>query len=199
MLVRGALGGHDAIRLAQGDAGCPKADHIRELLDRLGRVREIGLSPEIAERVEAKRLRQFVREGYTSDAHQLGRYTAHRRRAILVATAADLESHLTDAVLEMADKLIGSMFAKARNATRHRYVASAADIGRLMRLFHGTIEALAAAQGDAGRLRGRRRDGRMGKTAARAPGGRDLAGWPMRIRWCALPIAGRPCASSRPR
>lgn len=54
-------------------------------------VREIGLQPDISERVAAERQRQFVREGYAADAHQLGRYTAHRRRAILVATAADLE------------------------------------------------------------------------------------------------------------
>ena len=56
------------------------------------------------------------------------------------------KARLTDAVLEMADKLIGGMFAKARNATRQRYVASAGEMGRLMRLFHGTIEALVAAQ-----------------------------------------------------
>ena len=56
------------------------------------------------------------------------------------------KTRLTDAVLDMADKLIGGLFAKARNATRQRYVASAANVGRLMRLFHGTIEALAAAQ-----------------------------------------------------
>ena len=37
----------------------------------------------------------------------------------------DLEARLTDAVLDMADKLIGGLFAKARNATRQRYVASA--------------------------------------------------------------------------
>jgi len=50
----------------------------------------------------------------------------------------------------MADKLIGSLFAKARNTARRRYAASASDVGRLMRLFHGTIEALAAAhEGDA--------------------------------------------------
>ena len=65
----------------------PKADHVGELLDRLGRVREIGLQPDISERVAAERQRQFVREGYAADAHQLGRYAAHRRRAILIATA----------------------------------------------------------------------------------------------------------------
>jgi hypothetical protein len=124
----------------------PKADHIRELLDRLRRVRDIGLPSEIATRIHEERLRQLVREGYASDAHQLGRYTAGRRRAILVATTIDLEARLTDAVLDMADKLIGGLFARARNTTRRRYAASAGDVGRLMRMFHGTIEALAVAQ-----------------------------------------------------
>ena len=49
----------------------------------------------------------------------------HRRRAILVAMLLDLESRLTDAVLDMADKLIGGVFAKARNAKRRRYAATA--------------------------------------------------------------------------
>jgi TnpA family transposase len=124
----------------------PKADHVRELLDRLKLVRDIGLPAGITRRVHEERLRQFVREGHASDAHQLGRYTAHRRRAILVATVLDLETRLTDAVLDMADKLVGGFFAKARNATRRRYAASAGNVGRLMRLFHGTIDALAAAQ-----------------------------------------------------
>jgi TnpA family transposase len=124
----------------------PKADHVGELLDRLKLVRGIGLRPEIASRVHEERLRQFRREGHASDAHQLGRYTALRRRAMLAATLLDLETRLTDAVLDMADKLVGGFFAKARNATRQHYVASAGTVGRLMRLFHSTIDALAAAQ-----------------------------------------------------
>ena len=124
----------------------PKADHIRELLDRLRHVRGLGLPPGIARTIHEERLQQFVREGHISDAHQLGRYATRRRRAILVATILDLEARLTDAVLTMADKLIGGLFAKARNATRRHYAASASDVGRLMRLFHSTIEALATAQ-----------------------------------------------------
>lgn len=126
----------------------PKADHIRELLDRLGRIRDISLPADIAGRIDEERWWQFVREGIAGDAHQLGRMAARRRRAILVATVIDLEARLTDAVLEMADKLIGGLFAKARTARRARYVASAGDVGRLMRLFDGTIAALAVAQAD---------------------------------------------------
>ena len=124
----------------------PKADHVRELLDRLRLVRGLGLPAENADRIHADRPQQFVREGFASDAHQLGRYADHRRHAILAATVLDLEARLTDAVLDMADKLIGSLFAKARNTARRRYAASASDVGRLMRLFHGTIEALVTAQ-----------------------------------------------------
>jgi TnpA family transposase len=124
----------------------PKADHVRELLDRLHLVRGIGLPRDTAGRVPEERLQRLIREGHASDAHQLGRYAARRRYAILVATISDLEARLTDAVLDMADKLIGGLFAKARNAARRRFVASAGDVSRLMRLFHGTIAALAAAQ-----------------------------------------------------
>ena len=46
----------------------------------------------------------------------------------------------------MTDKLIGSLFARARKAKERRYVASTRDVGRLMRLFHSTIEALETAQ-----------------------------------------------------
>jgi hypothetical protein len=63
-----------------------------------------------------------------------------------VATLIDLEARLTDAVLDMADKLIGGLFARARKAKERRYVTSTKGVGRLMRLFHDTIEALDAAQ-----------------------------------------------------
>ena len=54
-------------------------------------------------------------EGYASDAHQLGRYAVQRWRAILMVTVIDLERRLTDAVLDMADKLVGGFFAKCRS------------------------------------------------------------------------------------
>ena len=69
-----------------------------------------------------------------------------RRRAILVASVIDLEARLTDAALDMTDKLVGGLFARARKARERRYVAGTKNVGRLMRLFHDTIEALSTAQ-----------------------------------------------------
>ena len=65
---------------------------------------------------------------------------------MLVASVIDLEARLTDAALDMADKLIGGLFARARKVRERRYVAGTRNVGRLMRLFHDTIEALATAQ-----------------------------------------------------
>jgi len=121
-----------------------------------------------------------------------------RRRAILVATFLDLKARLTDAVLNMANKLIGGLFAKARNATLRRYAASAGDVGRLMRLFHRTIEALAAAEES---------DHDAFEVVDQAVGWAEL----LRVRSeveglaslaeedpCGVPpIVGEPCASSR--
>jgi len=123
----------------------PKPDHVRALLDRLRRVREIGVPPEAAGRIQEDRFQQLIREARISDAHQMGRYTVQRRRAILVASVIDLETRLTDAALDMADKLIGGFFAHARKARERRYVVGTKNVGRLMRLFHDTIEALGAA------------------------------------------------------
>jgi hypothetical protein len=52
------------------------------------------------------------------------RYTPSRRRATLVAFLIDLEERLTDSALEMADKLIGGVFTRAKcpNAQLCRHV-----------------------------------------------------------------------------
>jgi hypothetical protein len=114
-------------------ATAPKPDHVRALLDRLRVVREIGVPPNAAGRIHDNRFQQLLREGRISDAHQIGRYAAQRRRAIVVAAIIDLEARLTDAVLDMADKLIGGLFARARKARERRCVARTRNVGRLMR------------------------------------------------------------------
>jgi hypothetical protein len=114
-----------------------KPDHVR--------ARPAQLNPRHW-RPHDDRFQQLVREGRISDAHQIGRYVAHRRRAILVASVLDLETRLTDAVVDMTDKLIGGLFARARKARERRYVAGTRNVARLMRLFHDTIDALGTAR-----------------------------------------------------
>lgn len=122
-----------------------RAESVRDIVERLRVVRELGIPHDAGARVHPARRHQFVREGRLSPAYLIGRYTAPRRRAILVALLIDLEERLIDAVLDMADKLIGGMFRRAKNSQGQRYAASSRDVARLMRLFRTTIDALSDA------------------------------------------------------
>jgi len=122
-----------------------KPDHIKEILDRLQFVRQVGIPAKQAAMIHPDRYRQFVREARASPAYMIERYSRARRRATLVAHLIDLEERLTDAAIEMADKLIGGVFSRAKNAQARRYVATTKDVSRLMRLFRGTIDALSMA------------------------------------------------------
>jgi hypothetical protein len=53
-----------------------KPDHVRALLDRLCRVREIDVPAEVAGRIHESRFRQLIRAARISDAHQIARYAA---------------------------------------------------------------------------------------------------------------------------
>ncbi|CBS91122.1 Tn3-like element ISAli20 family transposase [Azospirillum lipoferum] len=124
----------------------PKADHVRDVIDKLHVVRGIGIDAEAQARVHETRFRQFAREGMASPTYLIERCAPNRRRATLVALLIDLENRLTDAALDMADKLIGGAFTRAKNNKEKTCVAKTKDVGRLMRLFHRTIEALSLAQ-----------------------------------------------------
>ena len=127
-------------------ATAPTPDNVRGLLDRLARVREIGLPVSIGDVVHPDRLRQLVREARASPAQLIGRYTPSRRRATLAAMILDLEAKLTDAALDMADRIIGGSFTRGNNKQKKNYAGTKRDVGRIMRLFDRTVAALAEAQ-----------------------------------------------------
>lgn len=123
----------------------PRPEHIRDIISRLTYVRAICLPERLRQAVHIDRYRQFLREGRTSSTYMIDRYTESRRRAMLVVLLLDFEERLADAAIDMADKLIATMFTRARNIQTRRYSSTAKDVARLMRLFCGTIDALSEA------------------------------------------------------
>lgn len=124
----------------------PSATNMASILERLGYVRAIAVDPATAANVHEHRYRQFAREGAVAPAFLLSDYSASRRRAILTAHLIDLEVRLSDAAVDMFDKLVGSLFARARRRREQQYQATAREVARLMRLFSGVITALADAR-----------------------------------------------------
>lgn len=127
-------------------ATAPTPDNVRGLLDRLARVRDIGLPISIGDAIHPDRLRQLVRDGRASPAQLIGRYTPSRRRATLAAMVLDLEAKLIDAALDMADRIIGGSFTRGNNKQKKTYAATTRDVGSIIRLFDRTVAALAEAQ-----------------------------------------------------
>jgi hypothetical protein len=90
----------------------PKPNHVREIIDKLGVVRGLDIAPGAGDRVHPDRLRRLVREGRLSPTHLIDRDTLARRRATVVALLIDLEARLTDAAIQVADRLIGATFTR---------------------------------------------------------------------------------------
>ena len=120
---------------------------MRDVIDKLRFVRNIGIEADAAVRIHETRFRQFTREGLASPTYLIERYAPHRRRATVAALLIELEVRLTDVALDMVDKLVGNAFTRGKNTKERAYVATTKDVGRLMRLFDRTIEALSQAQG----------------------------------------------------
>ena len=93
----------------------PKPDHVRDVIDKLRFVRNIGIEADAAGRIHETRFRQFTREGLASPTYLIERYAPHRRRATVAALLIELEVRLTDVALDMVDKLVGNAFTRGKN------------------------------------------------------------------------------------
>ncbi len=85
-----------------------------EIMDKLDKVRAVGvgtvdLPPELGARVE-----QMVREGLRFTAQAFQQMGAAQRTAILTATLRDIEASLVDAALSLFEGLIGRAYNKAK-------------------------------------------------------------------------------------
>ena len=126
----------------------PSAAAFHVTVERLRRVREIGIESERAGRVPRHHLVRLAREGERLSLSHLRSLSATRRRGILLATMLELGPKLTDDALDLHDKLVGRMF---RRAERRQLTALSEDrrmINRTLRLFAKVGAELVAAKAD---------------------------------------------------
>lgn len=112
-------------------ATAPTADNVCGLLERLHRVRAVGLPAAIGDTIHPDRLHQLVREGRASPAQLLGRYTPSRRRATLAAVILDLETRLIDGFAAVDAAIGWDKLLRARSEAR--IIADLAEENPLIR------------------------------------------------------------------
>lgn len=123
----------------------PVAGNFVKLIERFEFLRSLGIERERALSIHRNRLLQLAREGAVITQQSILRLEPNRRYAMLVAIVLELTTKLTDDSIDMFDRMIGSMFAKAAQVKAERFHAGGKVIvermGLLARVVRAVLEA----------------------------------------------------------
>jgi TnpA family transposase len=103
----------------------PAAANLARIIERLEAVRALAIEATRVRRVHQARYALLAGVARAMSAQHLTRLEPARRLAILTAFAIEMEAELTDAAVEMFDRLLGSLFRKARRRRSAETLASA--------------------------------------------------------------------------
>lgn len=115
--------------------GAPTARAVLAHIERLRAIRELRISPGTGRRVHRNRLLQIAREAAQTSVYHLREYEADRHYGTLVALMIETAATLTDEILDLNDRLIGSFFTKSKNKYARTF---AEQTKRLTRKFGST-------------------------------------------------------------
>ncbi len=92
------------------------------------------------------RLLQLAREAAQTAVYQLKEYEQDRRHGTLVALMVETAATLTDEILDLHDRLIGSFFTKSKNKYERAFAEQGKAINDKVRLYAKVGAALVAAR-----------------------------------------------------
>ena len=126
--------------------GGPTAQNILSHIERLRHIRSLELRPDLGQLIHQNRLLQIAREGVTTTAQHLARFDTSRRYGTLVPILLEASSTLTDEILDLHDRFVGSIFNKARRRRDEVFQSSGKAINEKVRLYARIDQALLAAK-----------------------------------------------------
>lgn len=129
--------------------GALSARGILAHIERLRAIRALGLPADIGKSVHQNRLLRIAREAAQTAVTDLRDYEKTRRHATLVALLVETAATLTDEIVDLHDRMMGSFFAKAKHAYERSLAESGDSIQEKVRIFAqvGTALIDAKAQG----------------------------------------------------
>ncbi len=115
-------------------------------IERLKAIRSLGLPLNLDRHVYRNRLLRLAREGAQTAVYQLKDYGESRRYATLVAIVLEAEATLTDEILDLHDRLIGSFFAKAKHKHERAFTEAAPALHETIQLYAKVGTAIVEAK-----------------------------------------------------
>jgi TnpA family transposase len=126
--------------------GAPNAKHILIHLERLQTLEKLGMPEGIAQHVHQNRLLKLAREGSPMTAQHLRELEPKRRWATLVALLLETRATLIDEIIEQHDRLLGTLFSRAKRQHSERFQESGKSLNRSLRLYSRIGRALLEAR-----------------------------------------------------
>lgn len=111
------------------------ARNVLEHLERLNVIKELNIPDNLDKRIHQNRLLKMAREGAQMSTQHLNDLETKRRYATLVAILLEARSTLIDELIEMHDKIIGNIFAKAKNKHEKAFQKSGKEINHALRKY----------------------------------------------------------------
>lgn len=124
----------------------PNAKHLLEHIDRLTQLRALDLPDGVERQVHQNRLLKLAREGGQMTSQHLRDLEPVRRYATLVAVALEAKATLTDEIIDLNDRIIGTLFSRAKRSHEQQFQKSGRAINEKVRLYGRIGSALLAAK-----------------------------------------------------
>ena len=128
----------------------PNSRHMLEHIERLKAWRALNLPVGIERQVHQNRLLKIAREGGQMTPADLARFEPQRRYATLVALAFEGLATVTDEIIDLHERIIGRLFAAAKNKHQQQFQASGKAINDKVRLYGRIGQALLEAKKSGG-------------------------------------------------
>ncbi|MDN5470831.1 MAG: Tn3 family transposase [Lactococcus lactis] len=127
----------------------PQAVNSKFLLmhiKRLKTIKDIDLPKDIGKDIHQTRLLKIAREGRQMTPQHLRDFEESRRYATLVAILLETKASIIDEIIEMNDKIIGSLFRYAKNTQAQKMQESGKSMGEQLGVFFKIGNALLDAR-----------------------------------------------------
>jgi hypothetical protein len=126
--------------------GAPNAKHLLEHIDRLRAIETLGLPGGIEREVHQNRFLKLAREGGQMTAQHVRELEPTRRYATLVAVVLEAKATVIDEIVDLNDRIIGTLFNRARRRHEQQFQQSGKAINEKVRLFYRVGQALLEAK-----------------------------------------------------
>lgn len=127
-------------------ATIPKTKYMLLHIERLTFIKNINLPMNLGKNIHQNRLNKLACEGRNLFARHIQGFESNRKYATLVAVVIDTKSSIIDEIIALNDKILGSIFNKARNKHNEEFHNSSKSINEKLNLYAKIGQALIEAK-----------------------------------------------------